>query len=200
MENVKANLKTRFNCIYMYSNTRNINDIFESFITVFNMFPIIKKCKKTNIIEFHYQPREKCLIIFCCDPNDVDTITYKEVKALCEQHKVEWKNQTYTSFITELKSNFFDELNGRIKFTKDQKEKICKAFKFTCNICKCCIKKEQYEIDHIRALSYGGTNESNNLQPLCKACHWLKHLMSMNKANILKLKILNLHLIRMYKK
>jgi hypothetical protein len=85
MENVKANLKTRSNCIYMYSRyTHNINDIFEDFITMFNVFPIIKKCKKTNIMEFHYQPKEKNLIIFCCDPNDIDTITYKEVKALCE--------------------------------------------------------------------------------------------------------------------
>jgi 5-methylcytosine-specific restriction endonuclease McrA len=125
-------------------------------------------------MEFHFQPKENNLIIFCCDPNDITTITYKEVKALCEQHKVEWKNQTYTSFITELKSNFYDELNGRIRFTKDQKEKICKAFKYTCNICKCCIKKEAYEIDHVRALSNGGTNETNNLQPLCKACHLVK--------------------------
>ena len=49
MENVKANIKERSNCIYMYSrNIHNINDVFESFITVFNTFPIIKKCKKTQ--------------------------------------------------------------------------------------------------------------------------------------------------------
>jgi 5-methylcytosine-specific restriction endonuclease McrA len=189
MENVKANLKTRSNCIYMYSRyTHNINDIFEDFITMFNVFPIIKKCKKTNIMEFHYQPKEKNLIIFCCDPNDIDTITYKEVKALCEQHKVEWKNQTYTSFITELKSNFYDELNGRIKFSNDQKEKICKAFKYACNICKCCIKTEAYEIDHIRALSNGGTNETNNLQPLCKACHLVKTSNEHEQGQYIKIK------------
>ena len=53
MENVKANLKTIFNCIYMYSrSTHNINNIFQSFITIFNMFPIIKKCKKKILLNF----------------------------------------------------------------------------------------------------------------------------------------------------
>ncbi len=45
-------------------STHNINDIFEAFITMFNIFPIIKKCKKTNIMEFHYQPKENNLIFF----------------------------------------------------------------------------------------------------------------------------------------
>ena len=43
-----------------------------------------------------------------------------------------------------------------------------------CNVCKCCLKKQPFEIDHIRALSNGGTNEMKNLQPLCKACHLVK--------------------------
>jgi 5-methylcytosine-specific restriction protein A len=125
-------------------------------------------------MEFHFKPNKEGLIIFCCDPNDITNITYKEVKMLCEQHKVEWKNQTYTSFITELRTQFFDELNGRVKFTKNQKEKIIKNFNYQCNICKCCLKKQPFEIDHIRALSNGGTNEMKNLQPLCKACHLVK--------------------------
>jgi hypothetical protein len=32
----------------------------------------------------------------------------------------------------------------------------------------------KFDIDHIRALSNGGTNEKSNLQPLCKACHMVK--------------------------
>ena len=49
MESIKANLAKRNNCIYMYSrNQRNINDIFEQFITTFNTFPLIKKCNKNQ--------------------------------------------------------------------------------------------------------------------------------------------------------
>ena len=189
MENVKANLKNRFNCVYMYSrSTKNINDIFEQFITVFNTFPIIKKCNKTNIMEFHFKTIEDNMLIFCCDPNDINVITYKEVKELYDQNKMEWKNQTYTGFITQLKEKFYDELNGRFKFTKEQKDAICKKFGYQCNICKCCIKTEKYEIDHVRALGNGGNNEEINLQPLCKACHLTKTSTEHETGQYIKIK------------
>ena len=81
---------------------------------------------------------------------------------------------TQTTTQTKNNSCCFIEQKIELNTFKDQKEKICKEFKYTCNICKCCIKKEAYEIDNVRALSNGGTNETNNLQPLCKACHLVK--------------------------
>jgi hypothetical protein len=84
------------------------NNIFDQFIMVFNACSAIKKCNKTNIMEFHYKN-----IIFCCDPNDINVITYKDIIELCVKNKIEWKNQTYTGFIIQLKADFFDELNGR---------------------------------------------------------------------------------------
>jgi len=126
-------------------------------------------------MEFHFKTHEKNVIIFCCDPsNDINVITYKEVKELCIKNNIEWKNQTYTGFITNLKNNFFDELRGRIKFTKEQRNEFNKEFKFKCNMCKCCTKEKPFEIDHITPLSGGGTNEKSNLQVLCKACHLIK--------------------------
>ena len=43
MENVKANLSERFNCVYMYSRNihNNNNNVFEQFISTFNTVPII---------------------------------------------------------------------------------------------------------------------------------------------------------------
>jgi len=91
IEDIKSDIKKYSNCVCMYSRTtHNINDIFEEFITVFNTFPIIKKCNKTNILEFHFKPRKDILIIFTCDPNDINTITYKQVQDLCIQNKIEW--------------------------------------------------------------------------------------------------------------
>ena len=98
MDNVKINLPKRFNCVYMYSrSTHNINDVFEQFVSTFNNVPIITRCNKSSIIEFHFKTHEKNVIIFCCDPsNDINVITYKEVKELCIKNNIEWKNQTYT--------------------------------------------------------------------------------------------------------
>ena len=105
MESVKANLAKRNDCIYMYSRDQhNINDIFEQFITTFNTVPLIKKCNKTNIMEFHFKTCKDKLIVFCCDPNDINTITFENIIELCQENKIEWKNQTYTQFIYELKN------------------------------------------------------------------------------------------------
>ena len=64
MDNIKNNIGKRPNCIYMYSrNVHNINDVFEQFIITFNAFPTIKKCNKTNIMEFHFKVGKDNLIM-----------------------------------------------------------------------------------------------------------------------------------------
>jgi len=128
-------------------NTTLINNVFEQFISTFNTVPIITKCNKSNILEFHFKTHEKNIIIFCCDPsNDISVISFKEVKELCIQNKVEWKNQSYTGFITSLKNNFFDELRGRIKFSKEQRNESNEEFNFKCNVCKRCTKKNHLKL------------------------------------------------------
>ena len=84
-----------------------------------------------------YKKDKDCHFIFCSDPNDIHTITSKEVRKLCKKNNIEWKNQTYIQFVTEMKKIFFTELNGRITFTKEKHESIVKKFKFQCNKCKC---------------------------------------------------------------
>ena len=99
MESVKAKLAKRDNCIYMYSRDQhNINDIFEQFIATFNTVPLIKKCNKTNIMEFHYKTGKDKLIIFCCDPNDINTITFENIIDLCQENRMEESN-IYTIYI-----------------------------------------------------------------------------------------------------
>ena len=122
----------------MYSRSiHNINDVFERFISTFNTFLEIKKCNKTHIMEFHFKARKDILIIFLCDPNDINVITYKKVQGLCIEHNIEIKNQTYVELATNLKNNFFDDLRGRIKSSKEQHLQLAKLFKFTCIYCKC---------------------------------------------------------------
>tara|TARA_B100000131_G_scaffold256870_1_gene251710 strand:+ start:129 stop:497 length:369 start_codon:yes stop_codon:yes gene_type:complete len=50
--------------------------------------------------------------------------------------------------------------------------------KWNCNICKNMLD-ETYEIDHIRPLYKGGTNNIINLQALCPNCHRKKTIMDM---------------------
>ena len=172
IEFVFKTISKNSNCCFMYSrNIHNINDIFEQFIIKFKRIPTIIKCHKTNIMQFHLTFAKDNVHMFCCDPNDINVIDYKGVQDLCIKNNVDWKNQTYTQFITQLKDKFFEELNGRITFGEHQRKQICKIYKHKCAKCGECIKDKKFDIDHIRALSNGGTNETNNLQPLCKLCH-----------------------------
>ncbi len=80
-------------------------------------------------MEFHFTCEKDNTHIFCCDPNDNNIINYNTVKLLCEKHEIDWNNlnQTYISFIFQLKTKFFDEINGRVEFSKEQRKKsqIC---------------------------------------------------------------------------
>ena len=157
--------------IYMYSRPgkTNINDIFQQLIPVHGV-PVNLRCKKTKIISFKYV-KDKINYVFACDPNDVNQVTFKEVKVLCEKNDLSFKNQTFMYVVKQLRTKYFDELNGRIHFNKEFKQLVLDKSKNKCAKCDCCLKGKKNEIDHIRPLSNGGTNELNNLQALCKACH-----------------------------
>jgi DNA replication protein DnaC len=77
----------------------------------------------------------------------------------------------FMSFVTKLKNKFYDAQNGKIEFSHDKRTKLLNKFDTKCNMCKCCIKDNKFDIDHIAPLSSGGTNDESNLQVLCKACH-----------------------------
>ena len=117
------------NTIYMYSRPgkTNINDIF-TLLTVNKGVPQNVKCKKTKIIGFTYEIK-KINYVFVCDPNDVHQITFKEIRALCEKNYVPFKNQTFTQLIKQIRTKYFDELKGRIKFSKEFKQLVLNKVK-----------------------------------------------------------------------
>jgi 5-methylcytosine-specific restriction endonuclease McrA len=159
------------NTIYMFSRlgTSSINDVFQSLI-VDHGVPSNIRCKKTKIEGFKYK-KNNIIYMFVCDNNALHNITYKEVKVLCEKNDLPFKNQTFMQVVKQLRSKYFDEITGRIKFTKEFKEMVLEKSKKKCAGCECCLESKKYEIDHIRPLANGGTNQIDNLQALCKACH-----------------------------
>jgi 5-methylcytosine-specific restriction endonuclease McrA len=171
IENPKTFFTESKNTIYMFSRlgTTSINDIFQSLI-VDHGVPDNIKCKKTKIEAFKYK-KNNIIYMFVCDPNAVHNITYKEVKVLCEKNDLPFKNQTFMHVVKQLRSKYFDEITGRIKFTKEFKEMVLEKSEKKCSGCQCCLESKKYDIDHIKPLASGDTNEIDNLQALCKACH-----------------------------
>ena len=109
-------------------------------------------------------------MFFACDPNDVNQISFKEIKVLCEKNSIPFKNQTFTQLVTQMRVKYFDELKGRIKFSKEFKQLVLNKSKGKCACCNCKIDKK-FHTDHSIPLSNNGTNELSNLQALCIGCH-----------------------------
>jgi hypothetical protein len=61
----------------------NINDIFIHMLFKYGV-PRDIKCKKTKIVGFRYKI-ENISYVFACDPNDVNQISFKKIKVLCEK-------------------------------------------------------------------------------------------------------------------
>ena len=58
------------------------------------------------------------------NPNDTNIISFKEVKLLCEKSEIEFKNQTFTQLMKQLRKKYYDELHGRIKFIPEFKKLV----------------------------------------------------------------------------
>ncbi len=84
------------------------------------------------------------------------------------------ENQTYSGFMTQLKNDIFNALNGRINFSNEERQDLSKESKFEYQMCKCCVKEVEFEIDHKIPLSGGRTNEKPSLKVQYKACHLIK--------------------------
>jgi 5-methylcytosine-specific restriction protein A len=157
--------------IIMYSreDKNNLNDLFGDVIRCYNIIPSNISSNKSAIHKFEFCIGEKKFILVE-DPNDIINIDYKRIKELCDKYQIEFKNQSFTTFINTLKIKFIDEKNGRKHFNQDERNDILILGNNQCNQCKKGIKKH-FEIDHIMPLAQGGNNDIKNLQILCKGCH-----------------------------
>ena len=154
----------------VYSKT-NLTDELDDIIEKHNFIPEIKNHRYTiNQINFTKDGKKIILVI---DPNIDVGMTYKDVRQLCNKVAIEFNNQSFSNLIKQLKKRFFDSKVERHQPTKDERQKLLDLANGCCATCKKAVKKV-FHIDHIIPLAEGGSNESKNLQVLCKPCHFDK--------------------------
>jgi 5-methylcytosine-specific restriction endonuclease McrA len=129
------------------------------------------KNDQKNITLMYFEEGDIHLTI---DPNVGSIMNYKDVKNMCEKFELPFTNQSFQTLIQELKQRMLEKKNTRVLFTKTERDEIIKDGNSICCACNKTFKENQLQIDHILALANGGTNNKDNLQLLCKECHFEK--------------------------
>jgi hypothetical protein len=106
------------------------------------------------------------------DPNNTRVVNYKNVKQICDDKGLEFSNQSLVSVVKTMRQNFMKV--ERCKFDKKFRNEIFKSQGRCCQMCREPVKINYFQIDHIRALANGGNNDIENLQILCRQCHFTK--------------------------
>ena len=154
----------------MYSKT-NLNEELDLIIEQYNYIPDIINHRYT-ITQIKFKKDDKDLILVV-DPNIEHGMTYKDVRNLCNTTEIEFKNQSFSHLIKELKKRFLDTKQPRQQLTKEERQQLLDEADGCCASCKKEIKRA-FDVDHIIPLAEGGSNDHENLQVLCKPCHFEK--------------------------
>jgi Zn finger protein HypA/HybF involved in hydrogenase expression len=158
-------------CIFIYSRrTQEINDILKNIIEHYKIIPTSIRSNKTKVTYFEVEIND---VNYICvlDPNHGADMSYKRIQELCKKHDIEFKNQTFTKFVKELRFKREEIKNERQTFDAEQRKELLNKVNYKCQECSKPIDLGEFEIDHIRPLSNGGGNDESNLQALCKKCH-----------------------------
>ena len=159
-------------CIFIYSRKiPDITDILKNIIEHYRIIPTSIRSNKTKVTYFEVEIND---VNYICvlDPNHGADMSYKRIQELCLKHDIEFKNQTFTRFVKELKYKLEEIKCERVTFDAEYRTELLKKVNHKCQGCSKPIGLGEFEIDHIRPLANGGNStDPSNLQALCKACH-----------------------------
>ena len=125
-------------------------------------------------------------IVRSADPNRKTSInTWRDVKQYCDKLSIKFSNQSFVSVLREERDRFC--AIERLRFNKKQRREIYNKSNRKCNRCKKAIELSGMEIDHIKPLASGGDNSYDNLQALCKPCHFVKTQHEKNNREYFKI-------------
>ena len=147
-------------------NKTDLNEEFKYIIEKTHNIPNVKFNSYTKISEITLENGVK-LRISNIKNELIDTST-EEIHLLCKYFGLKPNNQSLTTLMVGLLEKFF--LIKREKFTDIARNSIFEKYNGECNICNTQLTNK-YEIDHIRPLANGGSNDESNLQLLCCSCH-----------------------------
>ena len=171
--------------IYSREIRRDISDLKEQIIRMYNIIPSKISATRTSTDRFSIK-LDKTEYILVADPNDLKTgVNWKLIKSLCDKENIEFVNQTLVRYLKQIKEKLYDTTKSN--FTTEFKTELLTDNDNVCSQCNIEIDLNHCEINHIKSLASGGSNESNNLQPLCKSCHKEKTTTELSDGSYVKI-------------
>ena len=164
------------NCIVIYDKI-DLNDELDQIIEHYNYIPLgIKHKGGFKICRINFKPNKKTNIMLEIDPNrETRKLTYKDIKQMCKKFEIGFENQSFGTFVMQLRNKFFNKNCLRHAFTKEERQRIHQDAFEQCNECKEKITIKAMHIDHIVPIARGGhATDRENLQCLCRKCHFQK--------------------------
>lgn len=154
--------------IYLVQKSNLSMEIIE-FIRFYKDIPKVRNIRN-SIVEIQFFNEDDKVVVICCDINFAKNIDYLQMKRVAEQNKITYINNGVGFVIGKIIEN--SKICVRKTFTEQEKKDLIIQYKNCCAICKS--KTSEFEIDHIMPLACGGSNEIENIQPLCIDCHKTK--------------------------
>ena len=63
----------------------------------------------------------------------------------------------------------------RKRFSKKERQRVFDKTAGRCAYCGCDITENNFVIDHVKPIGFGGSNDMGNLLPACRSCNNYKH-------------------------
>jgi hypothetical protein len=138
------------------------------------------KCKNGKINQIEYNDG----VTIMADPNveahlydepveqKLTPVTWQTVQNLCNQYNIPFKNQSFPAFVMQIVTN--NVTTKRMRLTKEDKVIVKNRQDGLCNLCSAKLEGSTSEFDHITPLASNGTNDLDNIQALCRPCHFSK--------------------------
>jgi DNA replication protein DnaC len=152
--------------IYLLNRHSICNDVI-SFIKHYKDVPKVK-CRNGAVVAMCFKNLANQTVSIECDANySKGGIPYDQLLCVAAKNGIEYINEGIGSVILKLLSRQY-KIN-REYLNEANRTSLLETFENKCSICN--LELTYYEIDHIKPLASGGTNEIENLQPLCADCH-----------------------------
>ena len=173
--------------IYLVRDQSNFDTDIIEFVRKYKRTPRTRtKC--SNIIQIAFQEGlievedKKCQkwVIICIDATRCESYSYDQIKHVADVNKIQYTNEGLGSLVISILEKSRQPID-RVFLSESERATFLSDWGYNC--VGCSMKCEYLEIDHIRPLSAGGTNDKCNLQPLCKDCHLKKTVEEKKKGD-----------------